>query len=502
MKQTKFLAIFLILLVSFQMYSYIQSSNLDIDYTNFPEVNMITTPESGVLVDIDTNNFFYDRFNFPPQASYSKKEGTGDVMFYNHNIVIDKALARLKVTVTFGDLTFNYDKVWTARQYQIVFGQKEQIIGVQDGIEYNVLGGWYHQYKRRNFCGYIYNVQPGTYQIKLKLLGTVYHINHQPYIGTHDHQYVTFEYEGEFLGELSDNKDIILPKEQSTRPRKYAGLVVGADDYIQNITTNGTTRITHFEIRDNSLVNWVLKKRFDNFAEEGSKIDFSYYNYGGPGSFIATIGYYDRFGGFRVISSNRKKWYCSTSYQYQQTPTQSGHNQSQINILKEYKPMDYKRAEIISYSASVHYEGWSWCGTVIPTASKFKPMLYLAPFEKLTEVTIGDKKYTYNKVDFHNIIRISSDELKPGVKITIKTEASADAGVMAVVYYKDKDGKVVELPGHKVLKCTDDFYRNRRHANYRLGGILAAINPAAQYYVRTKKTTANCSMTLPDYVDI
>jgi len=352
-------------------------------------------------------------------------------------------------------------------------------------------------YSNTKIWGFVYNVKPGQYNIKLLHTGNTQHT--QPYIGYKEGALTTFEFEGEVLGNTKIN-DVLIPATEPSRERKYGRVSAVADDILYYMYVDSSLYNLSYIVNDGSNSNWVLKKVFEAPVEEGSLVSFYLHNHGGPGSFTANIGYYDRFGVFGVHSTNTSNWFCGTSvYSIGGKAYYSQHNTSQKNSQKDNYPMDYNRASIIYYKNSNAVHTNSYCGTKIPYSKKINSRVVATAYGtkgKLTKIKIGTSSWTPN-TNNQRIYIVDSTKLVKGAKVTFESShPSTHAGFAAVIYYV-KDNKVIELPISKSNVTCSNKYAYDKNSSYRSESTLVALNPSIKHYVRVSSKSLSCYITLP-----
>ena len=410
MKNISQLCLFLCILIGTKIATIKTKEFPDFMHFQFPEINMIETPDSGVFVDINPNTFFFDRVNFLGDFNTIKMD-TNEVQNLSHTLVVDQPLARLKVTVTFNVSRNFVASNGSYKNFQIAFGPNKKIIG-NANWHLNSSKSWILGYYNIKFHGWVYNVKPGQYDIKILYSGDGN--NPQPYIGTNNGGFTSFEFEGEVLGNESIN-NTLLPLEQA-REKKYARGTATADDIIYYMYINGLMHDLSKVVTDGTLSNLSYKKVFEVPVEEGAYLDFYIKNNYGPGDFMANIGYYDRYGVFQVTNTNTSTWNCGST---PKSKTKSYAISVPLTEHSKYRPMDFANASFIYFTSGYGQLTYSYCGTKIPYSKSFQAKLYATPIGtagKLTKLKIGSSSWTLNQ-SWNEIYSKTSTKLVSGVKV-------------------------------------------------------------------------------------
>lgn len=472
------------------------NSNQDYQLGSLSDINMLDTPEGGLLVDINPDNMYFDRINLQIKKA-TKVSFDNIISDFTYTLVLNEELARLKITLNIpGMLLYTPGSGSYYCYLELLFGNQRKVIGY-DIQTLNLAGTYFTHFNAIELSGVVYNVIPGFYDISVRYTNNE-NTKTAFYASNFALAYPYYVLEGELKTNFGSDNFIVSGKRENNdrlENTKLTNLLASVDDYFISVLVNNAEISPNIYNPSNLINDWRYAKSVPVKITSGDEVKVFGRNAYGNMGIIATIPYFDNFGVLRFINSvNGDDFKINNSKSKLELPLSS-------NASRFTRPIDNDAQFLFpGYTSDWAYNTLS---IKLPVRKTFKSILYITPISQLLLVKIGDTSIDYEGEGPENIVKISKKllgrELQSGdkIEITLFDPKNYSAGAMAVAFYQDKNGKLMEATSDNLLICGKNSSKQLKPQNPRSDWSLGAGYPNVHYYVYGKGKDVICTMTLP-----
>ena len=475
-------------------------------FSGFTYENQGETSDSGVLQDIDTDSFLFDKIYMKYNMFMSNNplfdngdKNTRELASMSYDYITDRPIARLKIICHIPKVSRNFQLyTWTKFALHLTFGNDNKIIGTWVWV--TNYRSYYNESLDAMIIGTIYNVPIGSHKISVyaKTPTNRYtHINYQ--------SLASYTIEGEYLDDKKKSKNLLMPVKETGPKRRQARTVY-------SITGGYFLQHLLYLPQINSPYNRPdILKIADTYVTSGDRMSFYYHSY--PVSsqkkgLRAATGYIDEDGWLATNLTGRDEWNYSKGYTAGKLVTENAVQFSDESWMNENK-LYYGLGQALWITKRKDTN--NSCITYMQSILKKNTLgsaIYFEPNRFCHEVKVNKKKFKFRRVRAGNLNYVSEKEdikkpLKSGDVISFKVEdPKKNSGVMAVVNYKNKAGHIVIISGDNLLTCGEKKESEKNvikiPKDYKKRGLLSNLFPYSKVYVGLKgKRFSICTMKLP-----